>query len=1109
MSKNHSCLRLTGFCLAILTIFITLNPAAEIQNSIPLTALPRQPVPAEVPDHMQIDTAKTSQPVSLGFDEVRSASPGMQIGITTYDNQSNNRMNRQVDWRATQMVHFAWTKQLDRIAWGNRRTSYEAWNPATGGLLFGGEGQCVVSSMTYSGFVGLDVDTEGKVVIADHSALDEHGSEMVATVWYDFCPGCCFFPFYHSRLPDSLRTYYYDPEGDYLYQWPSMEYQVWDGDTVTHVFAQQYNGWEPGFIVYFRRYGSDTAGSWDYPPVVIDTIGSGISQTVTASRVSGRVALVWSADLPAIPGGSESVERGRQDDNDIYCVLSDDLGATWGGKHNITKSDSSQAGWRAGSDLSCLIDSDDRLHIIWSAREYSPLNGGTFPHYYGSRLFHWSDLDSAVRVIKDANWNLPFGACHGGSHNDMSIVKMQLSECDGKFYALFVQFNDIYNGISDDCHQSNWSAGRHNGTANGELYIAVSDNGGHNWDIARNLTNTYTPHCDTIGAVICESDMWPSMSRFGMDASGGNFTGVPIIDPSGGYSGSMYLDVLYVNDKFPGSCVLDYGVWYTNPVKWFRVPCVEPVPCPILAYSPEEIAFPAWVKPGYELDTLLRLENIGNEPIIFDSIRAVRITGLTYDWLGISGEPASIPETGSTSCDMHVLLNKGGTVTGGPYAFDGIIVFAGNFIGSPDTLSIHIVVADTLQFPEWASIRTQCKRISLSNAGNMGNAGRTPGYNLDFFDDCDVTDNDIGRDNNARIYLRDASPFLLRVKGNDTVLNAYVFDADWTESNGFLPTEGLTLDSSHADYQYLSTGKILAKDSLTALECDYWAPLHPDSCDFIVQRLKIYNNGGGTTNGVFIGEIMDWDIPSDDMVENGSGDDISRKMMYCYGAEYQPDTICNDNCVLSDSRYGAYAYYDGYRMPFDDPGDSLRTLRGVFTGLYSDWVAPTGRIVPSQLYEKLTELTTYQAWQSTHPEMEDSLYQNLIMVSAIGQYNIAATDTLTFVNIFATEYDGGLSRLQITIEKARSWIGSRPDIFSWPGPTACCNKPGDANNNGTVNILDVTYTINYLYKGGPAPPCLYEADANGDCLVDVLDCIRLVKYVFCGGAAPICPADCL
>jgi uncharacterized protein (TIGR02145 family) len=39
-------------------------------------------------------------------------------------------------------------------------------------------------------------------------------------------------------------------------------------------------------------------------------------------------------------------------------------------------------------------------------------------------------------------------------------------------------------------------------------------------------------------------------------------------------------------------------------------------------------------------------------------------------------------------------------------------------------------------------------------------------------------------------------------------------------------------------------------------------------------------------------------------------------------------------------------------------------------------------------------------------------------------------------------------------------------------PTASfADDCGDVNNSGSINILDITYLINYLYKGGPEPDC--------------------------------------
>ncbi|MEW5923700.1 MAG: dockerin type I domain-containing protein [Candidatus Zixiibacteriota bacterium] len=72
------------------------------------------------------------------------------------------------------------------------------------------------------------------------------------------------------------------------------------------------------------------------------------------------------------------------------------------------------------------------------------------------------------------------------------------------------------------------------------------------------------------------------------------------------------------------------------------------------------------------------------------------------------------------------------------------------------------------------------------------------------------------------------------------------------------------------------------------------------------------------------------------------------------------------------------------------------------------------------------------------------------------------------------------------------------------GGTGCCNVPGDANDNNAVNILDVTFTISYLYKGGAAPACMDEADANGNNALNILDVTYTISYLYKGGAAPIC-----
>ncbi len=63
---------------------------------------------------------------------------------------------------------------------------------------------------------------------------------------------------------------------------------------------------------------------------------------------------------------------------------------------------------------------------------------------------------------------------------------------------------------------------------------------------------------------------------------------------------------------------------------------------------------------------------------------------------------------------------------------------------------------------------------------------------------------------------------------------------------------------------------------------------------------------------------------------------------------------------------------------------------------------------------------------------------------------------------------------------------------------------GDVNNDLSVNLLDITYLINFLYKDGPAPDNPPAADVNGDGNVNLLDITYLINFLYKVGAAPIC-----
>jgi hypothetical protein len=65
---------------------------------------------------------------------------------------------------------------------------------------------------------------------------------------------------------------------------------------------------------------------------------------------------------------------------------------------------------------------------------------------------------------------------------------------------------------------------------------------------------------------------------------------------------------------------------------------------------------------------------------------------------------------------------------------------------------------------------------------------------------------------------------------------------------------------------------------------------------------------------------------------------------------------------------------------------------------------------------------------------------------------------------------------------------------------------GDANADGTVNVSDAVYLINYVFIGGAAPNPMASGDANCDGTANVSDAVYIINYVFIGGTPP-CDLD--
>ncbi|RKX27428.1 MAG: hypothetical protein DRP45_01110 [Candidatus Zixiibacteriota bacterium] len=578
-------------------------------------------------------------------------SPGATVVNTYWDMQQPASMGRMIDWRFPgQFIHFGYTYSSDdttalRVAGYN---SYDAisglWTYST---LFG----CSVNPPPpdqHACYVNLDVDPEADAMVLSGHADTAGNATYMNHAWYGFIQGDCWVT--ASRI-DTSAIKLLTIEGGAEVIWPRVEYQVSQDliDSVTYLFCYEKSAGGTGILLLFRKLGMNYAGTWDAVPFVPDTVTCPVpAQVISASRVTNNVVLCWVNEY-GIPD-----EFGLQH-YDVYFRESSDNGWTWGPKVNLTDYQSTGGNYTAWPDLSCLYDTYGNIHIVWVARDTSSDTGPTgYPR--ASRLYHWNEFTDAITVVHYADWEPP--ECAGGE-NTLNIAKPSISECNDRMYVTWVQFNDVPNGITDDC----LGGGDPEWSANGEIFLSVSATlDGYVWDRARNLTNTYTPGCEAPG---CGSENWPVMSRYGMDESVGGpylWPGNATVDPSGTYFGDHYLHAQYVQDLCPGAAILDEGQFTDNPIKWIRLACVDPIEEPLIWVDSGALSGTVFVDHGVESEYWVYVENRGNTDLTLWNIQTNELQGSEFGWLQASETFMVIPPGVNSIDSFAVFVNNGGII---------------------------------------------------------------------------------------------------------------------------------------------------------------------------------------------------------------------------------------------------------------------------------------------------------------------------------------------------------------------------------------------------------------------------------------------------------------
>jgi hypothetical protein len=303
-------------------------------------------------------------------------------------------------------------------------------------------------------------------------------------------------------------------------------------------------------------------------------------------------------------------------------------------------------------------------------------------------------------------------------------------------------------------------------------------------------------------------------------------------------------------------------------------------------------------------------------------------------------------------------------------------------------------IGDVCEFatvPSFDTVATSCVRLMVSNTGNFARMG-TQNVTLDYGNQGDC----------ATVYVFDGTPVLTRYTGS-----SYLADFNLFNRNSFKqpldgnPTEPVV---DAGDYEIFKTGTFVTDDEGIALEKEWYAPKHADSCQFMIQCLRVYSWDGATHTGLALGEAMDLDIPSGSGANNTGGVDLSAKLIYQRGVGI--------GCQNNENRYGGISLLGAATITDDCVDTSLQPF-GAYTTLNSVYLWPTGTFVPQQLYNNMQQ-------PGLNADLREA-DQHTVM-TFFNSLTVAPAETLSVYSIITTVRDGSAADLADNIYKARQWF---------------------------------------------------------------------------------------
>ncbi|RJP78135.1 MAG: T9SS C-terminal target domain-containing protein [Candidatus Zixiibacteriota bacterium] len=533
-----------GLSLVFLPTVAGAEPAASLYRPIMLHPLGLGPAATAPP--------AVAPPARGAVDHFDLIGDTMTAGKTWYEIQHNGTLGRMTALDQNVYQQFCWTKWFGPS--GPHQIYYNRINPIYGNFAYGSTGIPIEDAQ--AGYSGMEVAANTRILIAFHWF-----SSQLSTLNTMVLPGF------------EMPVQYNEPPlvGGNGLIWPRLQVDRRDR---LHLLAvknvpnsplgnplQQY---------YISAQYDSLTEMITYAPGWIPVQSTmTLAADLSASPVSDRVAYGWTrcrdAGFPT-PGGSYS-----QWNNDIWILIDEDgEDPNFNQAFNLTNfippnlsllPDTVQANkdtLRAYTDMSLFFDNQDRLHVAFTTISYFEIQGTSYWH--PSIIWHWTEEHPGeFQTVHNAFDDFWYNTVDCGDWN----VKAQRpclaqDTTTGYLYCAYQVYDTDYMRLSHD----DWPSS--------DVYLSVSTDGGMNWAVGSNVTNTATANNAPAGQ--CWSEVSLSMAEMA--------------------DGLCRLQ--YVVDKDAGNAAFNEGDWTENPVLSHHVPVNQVNTAPLLPqwpYNPDGIPF--------------------------------------------------------------------------------------------------------------------------------------------------------------------------------------------------------------------------------------------------------------------------------------------------------------------------------------------------------------------------------------------------------------------------------------------------------------------------------------------------------------------------------------